>query len=421
MSTLQEIAGSPQALPAWQLSAGLRRFASFALAAAYAMVQMAHAVFDNFDDLRYASVVFVFIALQSLIRPRLLIFREQLIYLVFAGYVTLSLLWTPDRVLAMNTVLPTLNFVLVLTLFSSMLTYGDRRAVVAGALTGFLIGAAAYSEWTRYPFIYPEEFPYNAVASMYLFGLLMTCLWGWQRKARIIPLAVGMIVLLLIAGTTSIKTNLGVMLGTAATAIVYFRRSLHALRRSVFLLILLGGAVIAATLSSPFMVDRVTAGVLRVTSGAEVLTERDKERDASQMGLETRERWRDQGVAGWQRNPVIGYGAEAFRADFGITSHSTPVDLLYNFGIIGLGLFYSVFASLALRLVRAGRQGSVGPQPLIFAGIVCYSFISLSGTVFYNAFVAMFIATACVFIGDESGSGDELHAEPRARLDSAQS
>jgi hypothetical protein len=49
-----------------------------------------------------------------------------------------------------------------------------------------------------------------------------------------------------------------------------------------------------------------------------------------------------------------------------------------------------------LRLVRAARDGAVGPHPLILGGVVCYGFISLSGTIFYNGFLAVFIATGCV-------------------------
>jgi hypothetical protein len=152
--------------------------------------------------------------------------------------------------------------------------------------------------------------------------------------------------------------------------------------------------------------------VVRVSTGAEALTSTHKDKDideqAGQLGLATRERWKNEGVAGWMRNPVLGYGVEAFRADVGITSHSTPVDLLYNFGLVGFGLFYGMFLSLLLRLWRAGQERRAGPHPLILAGIVGYASISLSGTVFYNGFLAVFIATSCALLRHERVHVDEM-------------
>jgi hypothetical protein len=395
---LQDFAPTSSAAPEWpvRLSVGLRGLASFVLAVVFALGLMANAVFDRFDVVRFAPMVLVLLALQSLISPRLVLLREHLLYLAFAAYMTLSLLWAPDRFLGMNSLLPTLNFVLIMVLYSSMLLYGERRAVIAGTLVGFIAGAVFYTVKSRFPFIYPDDFPYNAVASLYLFGLFITCLWGWEQRLRVVPIALGLMALVFIAATTSIKTNLGILLGAAAAAIVYRRRSLRALRRSVLPVLVLGGGLVYALISSQSVIQQVEAGFVRVTTGAQVLTTKDKERDASQLGLETRERWKNEGVAGWLRNPVLGYGVEAFRADTGITYHSTPVDLLYNFGVIGFGLFYSVLASLMLRLLRAARDGAVGPHPLILGGVVCYGFISLSGTIFYNGFLAVFIATGCV-------------------------
>ena len=83
---------------------------------------------------------------------------------------------------------------------------------------------------------------------------------------------------------------------------------------------------------------------------------------------------------------------EHFRADYGITSHSTPVDLLYNFGVIGLTLFYALFASITWRLWRARRAGLEGLCALVLGGLVCYVFMSMAGTLYYNAFIAAFLA-----------------------------
>jgi len=383
-----------------RLSQGVRQFVTFTLSAFLALALMANAVFERFDSLRLGAAVAILIVLQTLVCPWLLLMREFVVYGAFAAYMMLSLLWAPDPLLGMNSVLPALDFVLILVLFASLLTYGGVRPTVDGAFAGLLAGAVYYTASTRFPFIYPENFPYNAAASMYLFGLFITCLWGWNRKLRLVPISVGLVLIMLIASTTSIKTNLGVLLGIVAAGITYRRRSWGALRRNALQFIVIAGLLLYAALSSQAVIKSVEVGLMRVSLGTEVLTGKDKSQDegATQLGLGLRERWESEGVAGWVRNPVFGYGVEAFRADIGITSHSTPVDLLYNFGLIGFGLFYSIFAVLVLRLIRAAKESESGPQPLIFGGIVCYVFISLSGTMFYNAFLAAFIATSCALL-----------------------
>jgi O-antigen ligase len=98
-------------------------------------------------------------------------------------------------------------------------------------------------------------------------------------------------------------------------------------------------------------------------------------------------------------SPLFGNGVEAFRTDHGITSHSTPIDLLYNFGVIGFVLFYSIFGSIVMRL-RAVQGKNLGNLPaLIFAGVVCYVFITLSGTMEYNAFLGIFISVSTALLG----------------------
>jgi hypothetical protein len=80
--------------------------------------------------------------------------------------------------------------------------------------------------------------------------------------------------------------------------------------------------------------------------------------------------------------------------DNGVTSHSTPIDLLYNSGVIGFLAFYAMFVSLGLRLVQV-RGLALGSLPsLIFGGLVCYLFITLSGTMHYNTFMAIFFAVS---------------------------
>ena len=218
-------------------------------------------------------------------------------------------------------------------------------------LGGLLVAAIVYTLTQRFPFAYPEGFSYNTMAGIYLFGLFSTFLFGWSSRRTAVPLAVGLLLLVLIAATTSIKTNLGIALGATTAGLFYFRHFIKALRRTLILFIVFGVLVGVAINSNQEVTERINGGFDRISLGVEILLSRE---DASgKTEFSARESWGDYGLKGWLQNPVFGYGIEAFRTDFGTTSHSTPIDLLYNTGAIGFALFYAILLSIFWRLYRA--------------------------------------------------------------------
>jgi len=231
---------------------------------------------------------------------------------------------------------------------------------------------------------------------MYLFGLFMTAAYGWYQRSRIWPILIGMVLMLLIAATTSIKTNLGVLLGAVMAALWSFRYSMRAIGRNAILGLVFVGAIAYAVTSNQDLRDRVEAGYVRVSMGADVLVAREDKTGGA--GLGNRENWTKRGIEGWMANPVFGEGVEAFRGDFHYTSHSTVVDLLYNTGLIGFVLFYASLGSVGLRLFQSQDPRARSPRALIFGALTCYGFISLSGTMYYDVFLAavMAISTALV-------------------------
>jgi hypothetical protein len=367
--------------------------ATAALAAAATVALMLNAIVESFDSARLAVVLAGLILLHSLRYPRLLFCREFGCYAVLLAYMSVSVLWAPDAVLGLNTLLPAGDFLLILVLFGSLMTYHDPAAVLVGTLGGFLTGAAIYTHEAGFPFVWPIDFSYNAISGMYLFGLLVTLIVGWHMRRRILPIAVGSILLLLIGATTSIKTNLGILLGAAVAALIYFRHFLAVLRRTAIALVVLGGGIGYLVATNDALLDRLQDAFTRVSLGVGVLTAReDAEMRGEGLGLQTRINWKQQGIKGWLASPLLGLGVEGFRADYGITSHSTPVDLLYNFGVIGLTLFYALFASITWRLWRARGAGLEGLCAVMLGGLVCYLFMSMAGTLYYNAFIAAFLA-----------------------------
>jgi hypothetical protein len=375
---------------------------TFVLSASAVIEPMIAATSETYNPVRRGAVLLMLILLHLLVRPWLLFTRELWMYIAFTAYMGITFIWAPSVDDGLNTLLPAIDFILLSLLFGSLVAFHNLRAVIVGALGGFILGAAAYTRASGFPFHRPDELSYNAVAGMYLFGLFVTLVYGWYTRSRLLPVLLSLIVMVHIAATTSIKANLGIVLGAGAAALMYVRSFLRLIRANAVLLVIFAAAIVYAVSSNEGLLEQVEFGLDRVSRGVEILQRRDDLEGNTSFGDRTE--WQARGIKGWIRSPLFGNGVEAFRTDYGITSHSTPIDLLYNFGVVGFALFYAMFASIALRLMtlRSGGQGSL--PALIFAGIVCYVFITLSGTLHYNAFLAGFISVSVALLGRTESS-----------------
>jgi len=370
---------------------------SFALAAMAALAVTINVVIESFHAARLgAALVFLFL-LHLLRYPKFPFGRETALYVCFVIYMVVALAWTSDVRLAMNTLVPAITFVATLMLFGALATYHNLRAMLLGTLFGILMGAAAYTRIEGFPFVYPKDFSYNAVAGIYLLGLFVTFLCSCYWRSRGLFLFVASVLFILEVATTSIKFNIGILLGVIAAGLMYFKHFARTLQRHVVPLTVLVGVLGYAVVSNDALVGILERGIDRVTLGVEVLQARENVPGYS--AFESRERWQSDGLKGWLQNPLFGNGVEAFRDRFGITSHSTPVDLLYNFGLIGFTLFYAVFLSVFRRSLRAHDRTWDGLHALIFGASICYSFVSLSAPMHYNAFFAVFVAISATVLG----------------------
>jgi hypothetical protein len=367
-------------------------FASFAIAAITSILIIASILIEDLNPVRLGVILVLLIGLHLLKHPRLFFCRELGLYALFAGYMIVSLLWTNDVVLGTNSVLPTLDCVLIMILVGSLVTYHNLRAVLGGMLAGFLLCSLYYDATSGFPFSRPDDFNYGAIAGMFLFGLYLTLALGWATRRRLVPLVLALILMVHIAATTSIKTNLGVVLGAFASLLIYFKQFMRLVARNAIALVIVAALIVYAIASNKAFIETVGAGLDRVSTGATVLMAKQDDQTRTNRQLGARKNWGTEGIAGWEENPLFGHGVEAFRDDFGVTSHSTPIDLLYNAGLIGLLLFYSVYLSIAWRLHQARKMHLGNLRTLLLATLVCYGFISLSGTMHYSFHQAVFFA-----------------------------
>lgn len=393
------------------------RCCTFLMAAIASLAMTMSAYIEEVHDTRVGALLVVLIVLHVVWHWRLLWQREFTFYTCFVAYMFIALLWTHDLELAVNTLVPAVDFILVMILFGALITYHNINAVLVGALFGFAVGAAVYTLTQGFPFSYPVAFSYNAIAAMYVFGLFLTVMYScFRRSHSIVLMGIAVVIMLHIVATTSIKTNLGIGLGLVAAGIMYFGHFGRLLRRRALMLLLLAGALGFAVASNDALMDAMNRGSQRVLVGVKVLQAREDV--AGYSGFDERGYWKQVGIEGWKLNPVFGYGTEAFRDDYGITSHSTPIDLLYNYGLVGLMLFYGILASMIWRLLQRVGERLSAQRSLMLGGVVCYVFVSLSGTVHYNIFLAGFIGISVALLtlpASMSSARPVIHSSRRGK------
>jgi O-antigen ligase len=394
-----------------QLSRMVGWLSSFALAAMAGLAMAMNVIVESFHSARLGAVLVCLLLLHLLRHRRFPVNREAVIYICFLCYMVVALAWTSDFRLAMNTLVPAITFVLVLILFGALVTCHNLQAVLAGMLCGILLSAAVYTRQTGFPFAYPSDFSYNAIAGMFLLAAFIALLCSCYWRAKLPFLLVGLVCLILVVATTSIKFNVGLLLGTIAAGFLYFRHFTTILRRNAIPLAVLAGILGYVVASDDGLMATLERGADRVMLGVDVLQARQNE--PGYTAFESRRRWQSAGLEGWRQNPLFGHGVEAFRDRHGVTSHSTPVDLLYNFGLIGLALFYAVVGSIAWRLLRAKDRTRDSVGALIFGVLACYLFVSLSAPLHYNGFFAVFVTISAHALRGHTRS-DADAAAPRA-------
>ena len=363
---------------------------TFAMSAVTALTLVMDASMLEFNSARVAVVLLV-VALLHVVRfGRIVVRREAVFYACFLAYMLVQLLWTDDRAFALNTLMPATNFLLVLLIFGSFVAFHELRAVLAGALAGFLLGAAYYTATSGFPFRYPAEFSYNAIASMYLFGFILTLFLATLARRRAALLVLAVVVAVHIVATTSIKANVGIALGVAGAALIHFSHVSRMLWRNALVILAVGAVVAVSIASNEAAVERIRSGAGRVELGIQILLAREDLPGYS--AFEKRASWQREGFRGWADNPVFGHGVETFRAERGFTSHASHVDIAYNSGLIGLVLFYAIFVSVFMRLYRARNAGFQNARIVILGAAIAYLFISFAGTIYYLATLAAFLA-----------------------------
>lgn len=101
----------------------------------------------------------------------------------------------------------------------------------------------------------------------------------------------------------------------------------------------------------------------------------------SEGSFEARKLFFYTGFGMWLQKPVTGHGLEGFTrfSGFNTYSHNQVIELLVNFGLIGLILFYSIHARVIYKIASCWRN-----SPLQVRRGMVWVLIALSGVMFQN-------------------------------------
>jgi hypothetical protein len=351
---------------------------------------------DAVSSSRLLPILVALLGWHVLLCPRILVVRETWLYGSLVTYLSIALLWTPDVELALIVLFPAIDVLLAMLLIGSLYAYHDRRAVFTGMVVGAMLASATYTVVTGYPLSVPRGFSYNAIAIAYVSALFLMVMYGCMLRAHLAGTALALLFLLHVAATTSIKATLGVAAGALAAGLYHLPVSLRLLRRNLVLLLLSLAAATYVVMTNQALLERMQYAFARIGTGLRVLQVREDVQGYS--GFNERNDWMELGLSGARDNPLFGHGVEAFRATYGMTSHSTMVDLLYNNGLIGCALFYSIFLSLGLRLLKYPRDVSRATSAAIMASIICFLSMSFSGNLFYHPLVGACLALSAAVL-----------------------
>jgi O-antigen ligase len=103
------------------------------------------------------------------------------------------------------------------------------------------------------------------------------------------------------------------------------------------------------------------------------------------------------------QRPLLGWGAQQYQyiSGFGSYSHSNYIELLVNHGLIGLGIYYTLFASLLRRAWRlkkkASTETSLSISYWLFAAIVFLLIWDVAAVSYYNKLYWILLATLTGF------------------------
>jgi O-antigen ligase len=174
---------------------------------------------------------------------------------------------------------------------------------------------------------------------------------------------------------------------SAGTYFLYTKGRLNIIR--------MGFGIIAAAATLGFAGYKIFAGAYGLRMWELIYGLKGEQ--SGDTSFDTRSGMISRGLDLWVSSPLFGHGNEGFRvmSGFGGYSHSTPIELLVNYGVIGLICYYLFYVLLIRKLLPMLRSQSDYVRVYgfwILLSLACILFWSAAAVCYYEKPIAMLLA-----------------------------
>lgn len=293
--------------------------------------------------------------------------------LVFAGWIVLSLLWTPSKANAKSIVTFLVVFELPCVVLAALIVASSRERVLRFLVCVLALACAlALFSWyielvhgnfrfyrgfgttQRKYYIWGYVIAEGAVIAFALLAASRTFSRQQMLAAALFAMCVGF--LLIGSGRGPLLSVLFAILLALAVGVPEITR--HRVRVPIWQLFGLFGLVVGALVALYLMSSGVR--LLTLAKFAQVINQLDAAEDIAAQGGANRFVYYAAAVAFWLEAPILGNGVGSFsimlrgEERVGTIPHNMILEILCSLGLVGLGLFLVVLG-LAYGLVAGGR------------------------------------------------------------------
>jgi hypothetical protein len=218
--------------------------------------------------------------------------------------------------------------------------------------------------------------------------------WLWWSRASLMIIGIIIAAQQIIVVTGSRKAQLMLLFLCGASFLIYTKGRFNISR------IVVGASAAAFLAYAAFTLLAGTAHFSRL----ENLVEMIRYGDTSDGSAMDRSYLVERGIELWKASPLIGHGNDSFTyiSGFGTYSHSNPVELMANLGILGLVLYYGVhykgiFRAVRLMKLRRSYARCIGIWFVV--AMICFiGLFDLFAVSYYDKAIAIFLGAALAVI-----------------------
>lgn len=302
------------------------------------------------------------------------------------------------------------SFVLVLLLYFSCIVFFQYDDAYDELLTASIIGGYVLIIYLLFSYHgitgFLRSIQFDAIANVivqknilaYSMAIVvLVCLFKVIYEKKLIYFILSILPICVVIGTGSRRGMIAIAVAIMA---LFFLKEFNT--KLLFNIVISTALVyvvywVLQRLNLGYVTERINSVVNLLFGGGGVSSSDQGRMDMIQIGLKM-----------FREKPIWGFGADAFKhlSGYNIYSHNNYIELMTNYGLIGLTLYYSVFLKLIKDLLLLAFRGNVYSKFLLSFFIM--RIVSDFGNVsYYDRFTYIMLAVGISYIRRKDYSIDE--------------